>query len=315
MSALQRKNGSRKTVTNPVLSSLPIHATIIQMKQRVVFFGSGDYSIPVIQMLQNHGLVYVLTTEVGSPLISFLQKENIPYASTKVTGEKKIARDELWKSVEELEPTLGVLASFGAIIPQRIIDLFPEGIWNIHPSLLPKYKGPSPIQGTLLAGDEETGVTIITLDDQVDHGPILAQERVQLDGTETTEQLKHDLFAKGAAMIETLLTTKEQGEELISTPQNHKNETWTEKITKEHGKIDAENPPEPVQLDRMIRAYHPWPGVWFQWKMENGKSRIVKLLPSNKIQVEGKNIMTFKDFINGYQEEGKKILNKLHQIF
>ncbi len=283
-------------------------------RQSIVFFGSGAYSIPVIEMLQRHGLQLVLTTEIDGPLISYLQKNSIPFASTKVTGDKKIARQELWQKVEEIQPTLGVLASFGAIIPQHIIDLFAQGIWNIHPSLLPKYKGPSPIQSTILSGDTKTGVTIITLDDQVDHGPILAQESIPLLGTETTEQLKIDLFARGGAMIEQLLVLLKKEGKVSGEPQNHDHETWTEKITKEHGKIDLEKVPSPETLDRMIRAYYPWPTVWFYWTQKNGTKKLVKLLPENRIQVEGKRVMSYKDFINGYQKVGKALIDALTSL-
>jgi methionyl-tRNA formyltransferase len=280
------------------------------INHRIVFFGSGTYSIPVIETLTRNGLTLVFTTETSGPLISFLEKNSIPYFSTKVTGEKKISKTELWQQVKDINPTLGILASFGAIIPQDIINVFPHGIWNIHPSLLPKYKGPSPIQYTILSGEAETGVTIISLDEQVDHGPILAQEQYPLIGTETSQELLDTLFTKGAHLIEELL----QKDQVESTPQDHNKETWSEKITKDSGYIDMENPPSPEQLDKMIRAYHPWPGVWTKWTRENGNIKIVKLLPNNYIQVEGKKPMTHKDFINGYGKEGKELLEKLDML-
>jgi methionyl-tRNA formyltransferase len=283
------------------------------MKQKVVFLGSGDYSIPVIEMLRSHGLELVVTTETEGLLIKYLEEQKIPYLSTKVTEEKTVTKKLVWDKVEQLQPTLGVLASFGAIIPQRVIDVFPKGIWNIHPSLLPKYKGPSPIQTTVLNGDKETGVTIITLDDQIDHGPILAQEHVELTGIETTEQLKHDLFKKGGEMVEQLLTSIECGDELRITPQPETNDPFTEKITKEHGKIILDKVPEKEKLERMIRAFYSWPTVWFTASLY-GKIKLIKLLPEGKIQVEGKRVMTYKEFVNGYQEEGKEILEKLGLI-
>lgn len=285
------------------------HSSLIT-SQSIVFFGSGDYSIPVVEMLQDHGLVYVLTTEVHGPLIEFLENNNISYSSTHVTEEKNISKKELWDQIQKLNPTLGVLASFGAIIPQRIIDVFPHGIWNIHPSLLPKYKGPSPIQATLLSGDTKTGVTIITLDDQVDHGPILAQKEIPLTGTETLTGLKHSLFTKGAEIIEVLLTELEKEKDVIATPQDHSQESFTEKVNREDGFIDFQNPPSSEVLDRKIRAYYPWPGVWTRAPLF-GKEKIIKLFPDEKIQVEGKKVMSYKEFVNGYQEKGEKVLLKL----
>jgi methionyl-tRNA formyltransferase len=133
---------------------------------------------------------------------------------------------------------------------------------------------------------------------------------VNLNGNETSEQLLHDFFAKGASMIEKIIEDLESGEIPKETPQNHENETFTDHLDRNSGKIDLESPPEPQLLDQMIRAYYPWPGVWFQTHLGNKDLRI-KLLPEQKIQVEGKKPVSFKDFVNGYPGEGNEILKKL----
>ncbi len=277
------------------------------MKQNVIFFGSGDYVIPIVEKLKNYNLQLVITTEKTGPLTQFLQKENIPFLQSNFKNEADI------QQIASLHPTIAILASYGAIIPKRVIDLFPLGILNIHPSLLPKYKGPSPIQTTILKGDTQTGVSIIKLDEQVDHGPILAQEVVQLRGDETSKSLIHSLFAKGAEMIESLLGKIEAGETLTATSQDHSKEVFTVKMSREDGFIDFHNPPSSEQLDRMIRAYYPWPGVFFTAKI-GGKEKRIKLLPDKKIQIEGKREMNFKDFMNGYQPEGQQILEQLQLL-
>jgi methionyl-tRNA formyltransferase len=282
------------------------------VKQRIIFFGSGEYTIPIIEVLREYDLRLVVTTETEGPFIKYLKENKIPFLSSHVKDQKDL--DQLKKE----EPTIGVLASYGAILPQSILDLFPEGIINVHPSLLPKYKGPSPIQSTILAGETETGTTIIKLDDQVDHGPILMQDKVSLIGDETTQGLKNALFTIGSYMIGSILEKLEssnggltsRGETSIRlSPQDHSQETFTEKITKQDGYIDFENPPSPDELDRKIRAFYPWPTVWFKTKI-NGREKLIKLFPEKQIQVEGKRIMSYKDFINGYPE-GKEILKQL----
>ncbi len=279
------------------------------MKQRIIFFGSGEYTIPVIEVLREFDLRLVVTTEKDGPFIKYLRENNIPYSNKKLTPHSSL--------ITHHSPTLGVLASYGAILPKEILDLFPEGIINIHPSLLPKFKGPSPIQSTILAGETETGTTIIKLDEQVDHGPIIKQDKVSLVGDETTQGLKNALFTIGSYMIGSIIEKLEinqglslmQGETLKVTPQDHSKESFTEKITKQDGFIDFSNPPSPDELDRKIRAFFPWPTVWFKTKI-NGKEKLIKLFPEKQIQVEGKRIMNFKDFINGYPE-GKEILKQL----
>lgn len=277
----------------------------LPMKQRIVFFGSGAYTVPIVESLQNHGLQLVITTEAEGTLIDFLKQNGISFHSTHLENPKDS------EAIKKFKPTLGVLASYGAFIPRQVIGIFPNGILNIHPSLLPKYKGPSPIQTTILAGEHETGVTIIKLDELVDHGPIVAQEKLKLRGDETTEELKRLLFAKGANMISSIIRMVEQGKKIKFTEQDHSKQTFTQKTTRQDGYIDIENPPNFEVLDRMIRAYYPWPGIWTKWQIADGRWQIVKLLPSQKIQVEGKKPMSYQEFINGYQKEGTELLQRL----
>ena len=279
--------------------------------QSIVFFGSGAYTIPVIEVLKKFDLKLIVTTDQGdesgryaSEFKKYLSEQIVPV----LVSNLKSKEDQ--KKIIDLEPSIGILASYGAILPQDVIDIFPHGILNIHPSLLPKYKGSSPIQTTILNNELATGVTIIKLDHQVDHGPIVEQGTVQLKGTETTQDLKKYLFGQGAKLIEKILTELETGDPLITHEQDHTQESFTKKIKKSEGEIKLDTPPDPGTLDRMIRAYYPWPGVFFEARIKNKELRI-KLLPNNTIQVEGKKIMSFKDFLNGYPE-GKIILERLH---
>lgn len=301
------------------------------MKPRVVFFGSGEYTIPIIEKLKNFDLGLIVTTDQGkdegrykSEFKKYLTNQTIPV----LVSNLKSKNDR--EKIKKVKPTIGILASYGAILPQSVIETFTSGILNIHPSLLPKYKGPSPIQATILENDLATGVTVIRLDDQIDHGPIVEQGIVQLKGNETTQDLKHFLFAQGAELIDKILRDLEAGEPLISQDQDHSQETFTKKITRQDGKISLENPPDPDTLHRMIRAYYPWPGVWMKFASANLnpkqsqkittdkpsalERKIIKLLPEEKIQVEGKKPMTIRDFINGYKE-GKEIILKLGLLF
>lgn len=271
--------------------------------QKIIFFGSGYYVIPIIEVLKTKGLSLVVTTEHEGKLIDYLKSNNIPYLYSNLKNPEDV------KKIEDLKPDVGVLASYGAILPKKILELFPDGILNVHPSLLPKFKGPSPIQYTILSGDKETGVTIIKLDDKVDHGPIALQEKIQLNGTETFQELMESLFSKGAGLIDKILTE----DTTQFTPQDDSKESWSYKIKKTDGKIDLDNPPAPEVLIRKIKAFYPWPGVFFTTEI-NGVSKIIKLLPNQKIQVEGKNPMDYKSFINGYGEAATSILKQLQLL-
>ena len=288
----------------------------MSMNQRIIFFGSGYYVIPIVEKLLKHNLLFVVTTEIDPPsrkapegqgesLIGYLKANNIPFIHSKLKTPEEINK------ITELAPTLGILASYGAFIPQGVIDLFPLGIFNIHPSLLPKYKGPSPIQYTILNGEKEGGVTVIKLDNEIDHGPILAQKAVSLDGNETLQSLTEKLFAVGSEMIEEIVQKVENGQLLEEKEQIHKDEVFTQKIKKTDGLIDLKSIPNAEDLDRKIRAFFPWPGVYLNVSL-GGKTKILKLFPQKMVQVEGKNPMTKKDFINGYGKEAEEILEKLN---
>ena len=149
---------------------------IENLKLKIIFFGASKFVIPLIEMLnKNFDLALVVTTE-RNPLDAvpnFCQKNNISYISVKTISE---ALDRIKKENAQL----GVLAYFGLLLPKELLNIFPKGILNIHPSLLPKYRGATPVQTAILNGDLGTGVTIIKLDEELDHGPILAQIKKKL---------------------------------------------------------------------------------------------------------------------------------------
>ncbi len=284
------------------------------MGQNIIFFGSGWFVVPVIEKLRKFNLQLVITNEVGGKVVNFCKKNNIPYVCSNLKDNETIEK------IKKLNPTVAVLASFGAFIPNGIIGLFENGIINIHPSLLPKWKGPSPVQYSLLNGETQTGVTLIKLDNEIDHGPVLSQRPYNLQGNETAEDMLSILFEIGADMVVDVLAKLESGEKIIGIPQDHSKETWSYKITKQDGYIDinklnANRYPEGASstytLNAMIKAFYPWPGVWLTTQLKN-QTKIVKLLPEEKIQVEGKNAMNYKDFINGFGDEGKTLLEKLN---
>ncbi len=264
---------------------------------KIVFFGASKFVIPLIEMLnQNFELTLVVTTE-RNPLDTvpqYCERNNIPYVAIKSLDE---AKDML----KEKNADLGVLAYFGLLLPQAILEIFPHGILNVHPSLLPKYRGATPVQTALLNGEQQTGITIIKLDQQMDHGPMLAQEKEDILESDTTEALHDRLFTKGANMLQDIIPQYIDNKRDLKT-QNDEQATYTKKsLTKHDGFFDNDNPPQASTLDRMIRAYYPWPATWTRLII-NGKEKIIKFLPNKKLQVEGKRPMSLKDFLNGYPE-------------
>lgn len=205
----------------------------------------------------------------------------------------KIAVDYKLSAIDDTFD-LAILVAFGQIIPEKILKTPKFGFLNIHPSLLPKYRGPSPIYQAILNGDEKTGVTIIKLDSQLDHGPILAQEELGIESPDTHQSIMEKTALLGADLLIEILPRYLEGS-IEPKPQDHTKAIYTEKVEKGNGKIDIDNPPDTKTLDRMIRAYFPWPTVW---TLIDGKR--IKFLPEGKIQPEGKKPMTMRELANGY---------------
>lgn len=279
------------------------------MKMKIVFFGSSKHVIPVIKVLKDKfDLVLVITTEQNSSdaVPFYCHNNKIPYVSISA-----FSNQALDSQLSALNCEVAVLAYFGLMIPQGILKIFSKGIINIHPSLLPKYRGPTPVQSAILKGEKATGVSIIRLDDKVDHGPILTQKVEEILKDDTADTLYARLFKIGADLIEENLGKYLDGKTRLKE-QDHSRATLTIALSKKDGLFDTDTSPSPEVLNRMVRAYYPWPGVFFKAKL-NEEKRIIKLLPQKEIQVEGKKPMNYKDFINGYKM-GKEILKKLKLI-
>lgn len=200
---------------------------------------------------------------------------------------------------------LFVVAAYGKIIPKAILELPKHGTLNVHPSLLPKFRGASPVESVILSDEQETGVTIIALDEEMDHGPILAARKYETNdwpprGSTLTEALAH---LGGALLAETI--PRWIGGELTATPQDHACATFTKKIVKDDGLIDLSG--DPLTNYKKIRALDEWPGAFFfterggkrirvrivDAKLENGALTITRIIP------EGKKEMSYDDFLRG----------------
>jgi len=286
-------------------------------KPRVIFFGSSKYVTPIVEVLKNNfDLSFVVTTEKfpTDPIPSYCIKSKVYHYVVIDFGNKNFIN-----ALKEANADMAILASFGAIIPKEILNIFPKGIINIHPSLLPKYRGPTPVQAAILNGDKTTGITIIKLDEKIDHGPILFQKKELIKENDTADSLYERLFKLAAGLIVRTIKLYLK-EDIKLQKQNHKQSTFTKMLTRQDAYFDINNPPRPEMLNRMIRAYHLWPGVWTQIRI-NDKARLpdrqrlrIKFLPEKKIQVEGGKPMSYKDFLNGYPNLATVMLNLFQHL-
>lgn len=275
-------------------------------KLPIIFFGSSHLVLPIIDMLQrNCQLHCVFTTEQYAidAVPAYCTEKNIPYYSVK-TLKNTIVMETITAS----NANIAVLADFGLIIPDEILNAFSKGIINVHPSLLPQFRGPTPVQSAMLSDYKETGVSIIRLDNEVDHGPLLTQVTEPILATDTGEILHIRLFKIGAKLLEESLP-QYINNALDPIPQDHTKATFTTRLTRDSGYFDEDTPPLAEKLKKMINAFYPWPGVWTKTKLK-GEVKRIKFLPENKVHVQDKKPMTYKDFLNGYPEK-KQWLEKL----
>ncbi len=252
---------------------------------KIIFFGSDIWSIPVLQNLENNFEVAAVITAPNSPVSKY-------FRGSVLTPEK--LNDTFSSELSTLNSELFIVASYGKIIPQSILDIPKFGALNVHPSLLPKYRGPSPVPTTILNGDKVSGVTIIKMDEKMDHGPVILTKEVNLSGQEDAQELLTKLFHLGGELLIDIIPDFIAGK-LKLIPQKDEDSTYCKLLKKEDGFFSIETPPSPDVLDRMVRALNPWPGVWTKWD-----NKILKLLPNNLIQMEGKKPLSVTDFLNGY---------------
>lgn len=276
---------------------------------KVVFFGSDDFSLPVLVGAVEAGLQVVAaicetdkragrgTEKSSSPVKEFAESHGIAVFSPD-------SAEEITPLLEKLQPDLILLASYGKILPEAALAIPPFGAINIHPSLLPAYRGATPIQSAILDGRRETGVTVMKMEPRVDAGAILAQQPYAIGAEDTTASLKVALSRQGSSALLSVLPTYFSGlAELHS--QDPQQVTKTKKLTREMGEIDWSN--EASVIDRQIRAFTPWPGT-YTWmagkrvKIIRATVREGKILPL-EVQLEGKTAVDWASFVRGYERQ------------
>ena len=306
---------------------------------KIVFMGTPHLSIPVLERIvdDGHEILAVYTQpdrtsgrgrrKAISPLKEYsvsknylvLQPENFRGNSSEINTLKKFDAD------------IAVVAAYGILLPPEVLSAFRHDCINLHPSLLPKYRGASPVSSTILAGDKYTGVTIIQLDSGMDSGPILSQEKIKLQGDEFCDKLTMDLFMLGSKLVSKTISEFATGNiEIVQ--QDHDKATFTEKLSRNDGLIDWTKGFNRIWKE--IRAYNPWPGSHTKFKGKNLKIIEAKISTENKspsgyvsihrnevyvgtsdgslnvkkLLVEGGNIVMASDFARGHKDFENSVL-------
>jgi len=283
---------------------------------KFAFFGSSRMSVVVLEELKTAGLtpIFVVTTPdkpQGRKLVLTPNVVKTWAISNRVHvfdfGKfDKVAIDSLSKETTGGSVSVFIVASYGKILPSSVINIPPRKTLNIHPSLLPKYRGPSPLQQAILDDTKRTGVTIMRIDEQMDHGPIVAQKEIIMNEWPVYEDFEEMMAKEGAHLLASILPEWIAGK-LPEMEQDHSKATTTRKFIKEDGLIDFTG--DQYKNFRKIQAFHEWPQSYFfidhasrkirikitSASFTNGKLEIIKVIP------EGSSEISFSDFQKGYK--------------
>ncbi|MEE9199109.1 MAG: methionyl-tRNA formyltransferase [Dehalococcoidia bacterium] len=253
---------------------------------RMVFMGTPAFAVPALEALMAGGydLVGVYTQPdrpsgrgrgvVSSPIKSLALESGLRVYQPPSLKDVN-AREEL----KALRPEVMVVAAYGLILPLQVLDIPPHGTVNVHPSLLPRHRGPSPVASTILEGDEVTGVTIMLASPRVDAGPVLSAAQVKIEADATTGTLTEILSQVGADLLVETLPRWLRGE-IQPQPQDEAQATYSRMLSKRDGEIDWRLPAS--EIWRRVRALDPWPGTYTRWQGRLLKVLEVEPLPDDR---------------------------------
>ncbi len=248
---------------------------------RVIFMGTPEFAVPSLEcLILNHYRVVTVYTQPDKPAGRGRSLVSPPLKRAALTWKLPVAQPVSLKSPEtvaqlaSLHPDVIVVAAFGQILPRSILDIPSYGCINIHPSLLPRFRGVSPVASAILAGDEFTGVSIMLMDRGLDTGPVLARAQISISTRDTTGSLTAKLSMIAAQLLLEALPCW-LGGELTPQPQNEAEATYSGAISKAEGEINWHLPA--VDIWRRVRAFHPWPGCYTKWR--GRQLKIIEAVP------------------------------------
>ncbi len=253
---------------------------------RVLFFGTPEFALPSLEALvQSRHPVAAVVTQPPRPKGRFQKdspsavEEAARHLGIPVLEPEDLSQASFLSTVRSLAPELAVVVAYGRILPKELLQLFPKGAINLHASLLPRYRGAAPIQWALIQGESETGVTVFQMDERLDHGPILLQERQPIRLEDTAATLAHVLAKLGSQTLLKTVALIEQGE-VQPQLQGESLASPAPRLTKEDGRIDWRR--DCKTIHNRIRGVQPWPGA-MTWLM----GRSIKILSTTPEESRG----------------------------
>ncbi|HIP73679.1 MAG TPA: methionyl-tRNA formyltransferase [Anaerolineae bacterium] len=306
---------------------------------KVVFMGTPDFAVPALQKLIEMQTVVGVVTQPDKPagrgkkLRPSPIKVTAQAAGIPVYQPKSLRREEAAAPLREWQPDVIVVAAFGQILRPHVLELPPHGCVNVHASLLPRWRGASPIQHAILAGDAETGVCLMQMDMGLDTGPVYVCRSAPITPTDTAATLHDRLAGLGAELLGTYLDDIVDGR-IFPTPQDDSQSTYAPMIKKEDGRLNWSH--SAVELERRVRAMTPWPGAFTNWRGNMLKIKAAQIYAGSvpaeppglvierqgevivctgdgglrllEVQLAGKKAMSVADFWRGHQDFAGSVL-------
>lgn len=292
----------------------------------IVFFGTHTFAATILKALLTAPFIDVALV-ITQPDRPIGRTQKIQKSPVKLLAEERNLQIDQPSSLKGYSLTgtydLGIVAQYGLLIPKHILDTPTHGTLNVHTSLLPKYRGASPIQHALIHGETETGITIMLLDAGMDTGPIISQRKISIDPDDTYEILDRKLAAIGSEALLESIPAYVTGK-LTPAPQDDSRATVTSMLSRDDGQIDWTK--SATEIYNVYRGLTPWPGVWTTW--QGKRLKLLSIQPTETtlragavaavddavvigcgagaikvtdLQLEGKNPMTASVFLNGYR--------------
>lgn len=302
---------------------------------KIIFFGTPDFAVPFLDALVAGGFkpaAVITAPDKAAGRKQVLTPPSVKEAALRhgipVYQPATLKDEDFFKTFTELAPDVCVVVAYGKIFPDKYLSLPRFGFLNVHPSLLPKYRGPSPIQSAILNGDAETGVSIMLLDKDIDHGPVLSNVKYKMANDEYYPALRDTLTELGVRLLMETIPKYLSGE-VKPMEQDHPQATFTKMLTREDGKLDWSKTAQ--ELTNRVRALNPEPGTWATWggkvlnilaahplpyclpehppvgtvsKIEKNIAVHVGECPLvlERVQLEGGKAMSIADFVNGHPD-------------
>ena len=251
--------------------------------KRLVFMGTPEFAVLVLEALVGSYQIVAVVTQPDQATGRGRRVEPSPIKKTALAHDlpllqpPSLRRTEAAAELRELAPDVIVVAAFGQILPPEVLAIPPHGCLNVHASLLPRYRGAAPIAAAILAGEEQTGITLMLMDEGMDTGPILAQAECKIEPQDTTGSLSVKLAHLGAELLIETLPRWLDGQ-IAPQPQDDSLATYCQMITKKDGLLDWSLPATALWL--RVRAYHPWPGTYTYWR-----GKLLKILRARPVTI------------------------------